>query len=88
LIDCLTPLNVCSKSSGAENFADLPLAMNMILASYNYGKSGLFYRLFSPKIDKLLFSATKADHVTSEKHAPMASLLNHVVYHGNMCEIS
>ena len=80
LADCLTPLNACSDNSGSESFADLQLAIDMILESYSYGKSGLFSRMFSPKIDKLLFAATKADHVTSEQHAPMVSLLNQLIY--------
>ncbi len=80
LADCLTPLNACSINSGPESFADLQLAIDMILESYSYGKSGLFSRLFSPRIDKLLFAATKADHVTSEQHAPMVSLLNQLIY--------
>jgi predicted YcjX-like family ATPase len=80
LADCLTPLNACSDNSGSESFSDLQLAIDMILESYNYGKSGLFSRLFSPKIDKLLFAATKADHVTSEQHAPMVSLFNQLIY--------
>ena len=80
LADCLTPLNACSNNGGAESFADLQLAIDMILASYSYGKSGLFSRLFSPKIDKLLFAATKADHVTSEQHAPMVSLFNELIF--------
>jgi len=80
LADCLTPLNACSDNSGSESFADLQLAIDMILESYSYGKSGLFSRLFSPKIDKLLFAATKADHVTAEQHAPMVSLLNQLIY--------
>lgn len=80
LADCLTPLNACSDNSGSESFADLQLAIDMILESYSYGKSGLFSRLFSPKIDKLLFAATKADHVTSEQHAPMVSLFEQLIY--------
>lgn len=75
LADCLTPLN-----KGKESFADLELAMSMVLESYNYGKSGLFSRLFSPKIDKLLFAATKADHVTPEQHAPLVALLNQLIH--------
>jgi predicted YcjX-like family ATPase len=75
LADCLKPLN-----KGKESFADLELAMKMILESYNYGKSGVFSRLFSPKIDKLLFGATKADHVTPEQHAPMVALLNQLIH--------
>jgi predicted YcjX-like family ATPase len=80
LVDCLTPLNTCSEQSGSESFNDVELAMSMLLESYQYGKSGLFSRLFSPKIDKLLFAATKADHVTPEQHAPMVSLLNQLIH--------
>jgi len=75
LADCLKPLN-----KGKESFADLELAMSMILESYQYGKSGIFARLFSPKIDKLLFGATKADHVTPEQHGPMVALLNQLIH--------
>lgn len=76
LADCLKPLN-----KGKENFADLELAISMILESYHYGKSGIFSRLFSPKIDKLLFGATKADHVTPEQHAPLVALMNQLIHH-------
>ncbi len=75
LADCLTPLN-----AGPESFADLQYALNLIMESFNYGKSGLFTRLFSPKIDKLLFAATKADHVTPEQHANLTQLLNQLVH--------
>jgi len=75
LADCLTPLN-----KGAESFADLKQAIAMILKSYHYGQSSLFSRIFSPKIDKLLFAATKADHVTQEQHVHVASLLNELIH--------
>jgi predicted YcjX-like family ATPase len=75
LADCLTPLN-----QGPESFADLQLAITMILESYHYGRSSIFSRLFAPKIDKLLFAATKADHVTTEQHPHLVSLLNQLVY--------
>jgi len=80
LADCLAPLNACSENSGPESFADLQLAIEMILQSYSYGKTGFLARLFSPKIDKLLFAATKADHVTAEQHPAMVSLLNQLIY--------
>jgi len=75
LADCLTALN-----KGKESFADLEQAISMILESYSYGKSGVFSRLFSPKIDKLLFAVTKADHVTPEQHTPLVSLVNQLIY--------
>ncbi len=75
LADCLTPLN-----NGEASFNDLQHAITLILESFNYGQSSLFSRLFSPKIDKLLFAATKADHVTPEQHPNLVSLLNQLVY--------
>jgi predicted YcjX-like family ATPase len=75
LADCLTPLN-----NGPEHFEDLQLALSMLMQSFDYGKSSLFSRLFSPKIDKLLFAATKADHVSSEQHHRLVSLLNQLVH--------
>lgn len=75
LADCLTPLN-----EGSESFQELQLAIDMIMESFDYGQSSLFSRLFSPKIDKLLFAATKSDHVTPEQHKPLVSLLNQLVY--------
>jgi len=75
LADCLTPLN-----RGEESFNDLQQAINMIMESYNYGKSSIVSRLFSPKIDKLLFAATKADHITPEQHPNLVALLNQLIH--------
>ncbi|WP_448248187.1 YcjX family protein [Thalassotalea agariperforans] len=75
LADCLSALN-----HGPENFADLQLAISLIMESFDYGKSSVFNRLFSPKIDKLLFAATKADHVTAEQHSRLVALLNQLVH--------
>lgn len=75
LADCLTPLN-----KGKESFDDLQQSLTLIMESFNYGESSIFSRLFSPKIDKLLFAATKADHVTPEQHPNLVSLLNQLLY--------
>ncbi|WP_432458977.1 YcjX family protein [Agarivorans sp. QJM3NY_25] len=77
LVDCLSPLN-----NGHDSFCDMQLAINQILHSFNYGQSSLLRRLFSPKIDKLLFAASKADHVTPEQHTRLVSLLSEVVADG------
>ena len=74
LADCLTPLN-----NGAYALDDLQQAIELIMESFAYGKSNIISRLFSPKIDRLLFAATKADHITGEQHANVTSLLEHIV---------
>lgn len=63
LVDCLKALN-----NGKACFSDMQQALVAVLESFNYGQSGLLRRLFSPRIDKVLFAATKADHVTANQH--------------------
>ncbi|MBD2813766.1 YcjX family protein [Xenorhabdus sp. Flor] len=74
LVDCLQPLN-----SGPHAFNDMRLALTQLMQSFHYGKRTLFRRLFSPCIDKLMFAASKADHVTAEQHANLVSLLQQLV---------
>ena len=40
----------------------------MVMRSFRYGSSGLLARLFRPRIDTLLFAASKADHVAYNQH--------------------
>ncbi|SDH10685.1 hypothetical protein SAMN04488136_10899 [Vibrio xiamenensis] len=75
LVDCLTPLN-----QGRESFADMRSALEQIMHSFEYGKSSLLRRLFAPKIDRILFAATKADHVTPEQHSHLTALLKQMVH--------
>ena len=74
LVDCLQPLN-----SGPQAFNDMRLALTQLMQSFHYGKRTLFRRLFSPTIDKLMFAATKADHITADQHANLVSLLQQLV---------
>ncbi|MGF1698893.1 YcjX family protein [Photobacterium makurazakiensis] len=74
LVDCLQPLN-----AGPESFGDMRQALDQLMQSFKYGRSSLMRRLFAPRIDKVLFAATKADHVTPEQHPNMVSLLQQLV---------
>ncbi|MDM8558038.1 YcjX family protein [Candidatus Parabeggiatoa sp. HSG14] len=63
LADVLSAFN-----NGHATFVDMRDAINMVLKSFHYGKSGLFNKLFGGlKIDKMLFATTKADHVTPDQ---------------------
>ena len=75
LADCLTPLN-----HGRYAFKDLEKAIVLIMESFAYGKSNILTRLFSPRIDKLLFAATKADHVTADQHESLMSLVEQLIF--------
>ncbi|NOH80574.1 YcjX family protein [Vibrio sp. RE86] len=75
LVDCLQPLN-----AGHESFHDMRNALEQIMHSFRYGRSNLLKRVFAPRIDKVLFAATKADHVTPEQHPNLVSLLQQMVH--------
>jgi predicted YcjX-like family ATPase len=75
LVDTLTPLN-----EGYDAFMDMRSALEQLLKSFEYGRSNLLSRLFAPKIDKVLFAATKVDHVTPDQHANVVSLLSQMIH--------
>lgn len=74
LVDCLTPLN-----KGKAQFEDMREAINDIMESFQFGQSNVLKRLFSPRIDKLLFAASKVDHVTRSQQSHVLSLLAELV---------
>ena len=74
LVDCLQALN-----AGPGGFEDMRLAIARIMQSFSYGSSNWWRRLFLPRIDRLLFVASKADHVTPDQHYNLVSLLQHIV---------
>ncbi|MEI6860528.1 MAG: YcjX family protein [Shewanella sp.] len=74
LVDCFTPLN-----RGKEQFDDMTQALNGIMESFKFGQSNLLKRLFSPRIDKLLFAASKIDHITRDQQGNVLSLLTQLI---------
>ncbi|MDU8925390.1 YcjX family protein [Pasteurellaceae bacterium LIM206] len=77
LADCLTPLN-----HSAQAFSDMQEALRHLFKNFRYGKRTLLNRLFSPKIDKLMFVASKADHITSDQMPNLVSLMRQLVQEG------
>ncbi|MDX1539902.1 MAG: YcjX family protein [Geminicoccaceae bacterium] len=74
LVDVLSLLN-----RGRAAFDDAKAALGAVLESFRYGRSGLIGRLFRPRIETLLFAATKADHVAYNQHPNLSLLLEHMV---------
>src|SRR5207302_6647597 len=64
---------------GREAFDDTRLALEAILDSFRYGHGGTLSRLLlGPHIDKVLFAATKADHVPDIQRDNLAALLRNM----------
>lgn len=77
LADCLTPLN-----HGFDAFMEMKLGLQQLFKHFHYGNRSLFHRLFASQIDKLLFIATKADHITSDQLPNLESLMRQLVQEG------
>ncbi|WP_340677276.1 YcjX family protein [Paraglaciecola sp.] len=71
LVDCLGALN-----RGYHSYHDLQKALNWLMGSFAYGSSNILKRLFKPKIDKLIFAASKADHITPDQQSNLVKLLD------------
>lgn len=74
LVDTLRALN-----AGPAAVADLETALTEILACFRQGDSNPLSRLVSRKIDRILFAATKADHIHQTSHNRLESVLNRLV---------
>jgi predicted YcjX-like family ATPase len=62
--------------AGREAFDDTRLALDAILESFRYGHGGVIAKLLrGPHIDRVLFAATKADHVPDIQRDHLAELL-------------
>lgn len=70
LVDVLSALN-----AGAPGLADLERALAATLESFRHGSGGWLGWLGGASIDRVLFAATKADHVAAAQHAHLAALL-------------
>lgn len=77
LADCLTPLN-----HSRQAFNDMQEALQQLFKNFHYGKRNFLNRLFSPRIDKLMFIATKADHITADQLPNLVSLMRQLVQEG------
>lgn len=77
LADCLTPLN-----HSHQAFIEMKTGLQQLFKHFHYGNRSLFSRLFSSNIDKLLFVATKADHITSDQLPNLESLMRQLVQEG------
>jgi hypothetical protein len=74
LVDALRALN-----AGPAAVADLETALTDILACFRQGDGNPFLRLISRRIDRILFAATKADHVHHTSHDRLEAILNRLV---------
>ena len=65
--------------AGAEAFEDTRLAIQSIMESFRYGQGSILSKVLgSARIEKVLFAATKADHVPEMQRDNLRELLRHM----------
>jgi hypothetical protein len=74
LVDALRPLN-----AGPDAVADLETALTGVLACFRQGANNPLTQLIARKIDKILFAATKADHLHHTSHDRLEAILQRLV---------
>jgi hypothetical protein len=74
LVDALAAFN-----AGPEALHDLEAALTGILDCFRIGRSTLLSSLFRPRIDRILFAATKADHLHHSSHDRLEAVLRRTV---------
>jgi len=70
LVDALAAFN-----AGPDAVKDLEGALAAILGSFRTGRTTFASALFRPRIDRILFAATKADHLHHTSHDRLESFL-------------
>ncbi|HVB88989.1 MAG TPA: YcjX family protein [Beijerinckiaceae bacterium] len=73
LIDALAALN-----AGPAAVRDLENALADVLAAFRAGRSGLLSSLVRPRVDRILFAATKADHLHHTSHDRLEAILRRI----------
>src|SRR5271156_6350584 len=74
LVDALAALN-----SGPAALRDLENALAEVLQAFRAGRSSLLSTVFRPRIDRILFAATKADHLHHTSHDRLEAVLRRTV---------
>ena len=74
LVDVLAALN-----AGSEAVAELETALAEVLAAFRVGRSGWLTGLVSRRIERILFAATKADHLHHSDHDRLEAILARLV---------
>ncbi len=74
LVDVLGALN-----GGPEAVADLEAALSDVLGAFRVGSNSLLSSLFSPRASRVIFAATKADHLHHVNHDRLEAILRMIV---------
>ena len=68
-----------SKAHVSKQVSDLEAALGEILRAFRQGDNNPLTRLIARRIDRIVFAATKADHIHSASHDRLEAVMNRLV---------
>ncbi|MBN9063755.1 MAG: amino acid regulated cytosolic protein [Rhizobiales bacterium 65-9] len=74
LVDMLSALD-----AGPAAVRDLETVLEQVLAAFRTGRNSFIDAIFSPRIERVLFAATKADHLHHTQHDRLEAILSLMV---------
>ncbi len=74
LVDLLRALN-----TGPAAVEDLRRALTQILTCFRTGENSIVSRFFAPKVERVLFAATKADHLHASSYDRLEAIMRMIV---------
>ncbi len=74
LVDALGAIH-----NGPPAVEDLRQALSGILGSFRPGRNGFLSQILGKRVDKILFAATKVDHLHHEQHARLQAIMEALV---------
>lgn len=74
LVDVLAAID-----AGPSALAELERALDRVLLAFRAGRNTFFSAIFAPRAERVLFAATKADHVHQTSHARLEAILRLLV---------
>lgn len=74
LVDVLSALD-----AGPHAMSDLESVLGQVLSAFRTGRNSFLDAIFSPRIDRVLFAATKADHLHHQQHDRLEAILGLLV---------
>lgn len=74
LVDVLAALD-----AGPDAVADLESALTDVLDAFRHGRNTWLSSLFRPRVERILFAATKADHLHHSSHDRLEAILARLV---------
>jgi hypothetical protein len=74
LVDTLAAMN-----AGPEAMEDLRDALAAIMACFKPGRNSILSSLLGPRVDRIAFAVTKADHLHQDQHDQLEAILDHLV---------